>query len=126
MWSPRPMTERRGCGTCAGSARASSPSRDTWIGSSLRRSVPTEPMWSPRPPTSPLGVWDLRGPKPTFTSLEGHQGAVYSASFSPDGTRVVTASADTTARVWDLGGDKPTFVALGGHQGWVQSAVFSP
>jgi WD40 repeat protein len=31
----------------------------------------------------------------------GHTGEVYSAQWSPDGTRIVTASADHTARVWD-------------------------
>ena len=30
-----------------------------------------------------------------------HGGGVYSAGFSPNGKRVVTASADKTARVWD-------------------------
>lgn len=34
-------------------------------------------------------------------------GAVNSASFSPDGRRVVTASDDGTARVWDAGTGKP-------------------
>jgi WD40 repeat protein len=50
-------------------------------------------------------VWDLRGGQPSFV-LEGHQGPVNSASFSADGTHVVTASDDGTARVWD-GGEKP-------------------
>ena len=31
-----------------------------------------------------------------------HQGVVVSAAFSPDGTPVVTASGDKTARVWDV------------------------
>jgi hypothetical protein len=30
-----------------------------------------------------------------------HQGQVTAACFSPDGTRIVTASSDNTARVWD-------------------------
>jgi WD40 repeat protein len=46
------------------------------------------------------GVWDLRGPRPRFIALEGHEGRVDSASFSADGTHVVTASEDGTARVW--------------------------
>ena len=34
-------------------------------------------------------------------TLKGHTGAVTSASFSPDGSRIVTASVDRTAKVWD-------------------------
>ena len=30
-----------------------------------------------------------------------HEGPVTSAAFSPDGTRIVTASDDSTARLWD-------------------------
>ena len=30
----------------------------------------------------------------------GHEAAVLSAAFSPDGARIVTASYDSTARVW--------------------------
>ena len=59
------------------------------------------------------------------TTLAGHRGSVISASFSADGTHVVTASADKTARVWDLRGERPSFVALEGHQGPVISASFS-
>jgi WD40 repeat protein len=33
--------------------------------------------------------------------LGGHDGPVYSAAFSRDGSRIVTASADKTARIWD-------------------------
>jgi WD40 repeat protein len=33
--------------------------------------------------------------------LGGHQDRVRSAAFSPDGTRIVTASNDRTARIWD-------------------------
>jgi WD40 repeat protein len=33
--------------------------------------------------------------------LSGHGATVWSASYSPDGTRIVTASDDKTARIWD-------------------------
>jgi WD domain, G-beta repeat len=68
----------------------------------------------------------LLGEQPSFVVLEGHQGALNSAAFSPDGTRVVTASADRTARAWDLREKQPSFVALEGHRSMVNVAAFSP
>src|SRR5262249_10101333 len=46
-------------------------------------------------------------------------------AFSPDGTRVVTASRDKTAQVWDAVTGKPLTSPLQ-HQGSVVSAAFSP
>jgi hypothetical protein len=48
-----------------------------------------------------MRIWNAMTGQPIAT-LIGHQDAVLSAAFSPDGTRVVTASADTTARIWDI------------------------
>jgi tetratricopeptide (TPR) repeat protein len=72
-------------------------------------------------------VWDAKTGAEALT-LRGHTNwvrPVSSASFSPDGTRIVTASQDGTARVWDAktGAEALT---LQGHTGWVQSASFSP
>jgi WD40 repeat protein len=34
-------------------------------------------------------------------TLQGHTSGVESAVFNPDGSRVLTASRDRTARIWD-------------------------
>jgi hypothetical protein len=49
--------------------------------------------------------WEARRHLPLI-SVE-HQNTVCSAVFSPDGTRVVTASADKTAQVWDAATGQP-------------------
>ena len=50
---------------------------------------------------------------------------VTSAAFSPDGSRIVTASWDNTARIWDAATAKEIAV-LRGHDYCVSSAAFSP
>ena len=57
--------------------------------------------------------------------LRGHERSVNSAAFSPDGTRIVTASDDGTARVWQADGQGEP-VVLKGHESTVNSAAFSP
>lgn len=57
--------------------------------------------------------------------LIGHQSYVFTAVFSSDGTKVVTASADKTARVWDAGEGKEVAV-LRGHEEEVITAALSP
>ncbi len=58
-------------------------------------------------------------------TLSGHNSRIYSASFSPDGNHVVTASGDNSAKIWDVktGGLVAT---LRGHTAHVFSARFSP
>jgi WD40 repeat protein len=60
-------------------------------------------------------------------ALAGHTGGLYRAAFSPDGTRVVTASGypDNTARLWDAK-TGAALATLAGHTGPVYSAAFSP
>ncbi len=59
------------------------------------------------------------------TGRISHEDIVWSAAFSPDGTRIVTASEDKTARLWNV----TTGVQIGEplrHKDRVQSAAFSP
>jgi WD40 repeat protein len=54
------------------------------------------------------GDWSVsRGPLVKFSGtkvvpLRGHDNFVLSAAFSPDGTRIVSGSADKTSRIWDV------------------------
>jgi WD40 repeat protein len=60
-----------------------------------------------------------------LANLKAHISEVNSAVFSPDGTKVVTASYDKTAKIWEAttGRLLANFV---GHTSEVNSAVFSP
>ena len=69
-------------------------------------------------------VWDARTGT-LVLDLKGHTGAVLTASFSPDGTRIVTGSNDNTAKVWDARTGMP-LLELKGHTSEVLSATFSP
>src|SRR5262249_512150 len=69
-------------------------------------------------------IWDAASAN-EIAVLRGHDGSVYSAAFSPDGLRIVTASYDRTARIWDAPIAKEIAV-LRGHDSAVSSAAFSP
>ena len=55
----------------------------------------------------------------------GHEDALNSAVFSPDGQYILTASADQTARLWERESGKE-IITYRGHERSVNSAVFSP
>jgi WD40 repeat protein len=58
-------------------------------------------------------------------TLRGHTKEVSSVSWSPDGRRILTGSADETTKVWDA--DKGTEVlTLKGHTDRVRSVSWSP
>jgi WD domain, G-beta repeat len=58
--------------------------------------------------------------------LQGHEGSVWSAAYSPDGKRIITASSDATARLWDAETGKQIGEPLRGHADRLRSATFSP
>ena len=57
--------------------------------------------------------------------LKGHADTIFSAAFNSDGSRVVTASYDTTAIVWDAKTGE-IITRLTGHEAPVLDAKFSP
>ena len=58
-------------------------------------------------------------------TLAGHRDSVFSALYSPAGDRIVTSSADQTAKVW-AAGSETVLLTLEGHTGWVRSTDFRP
>ncbi len=81
----------------------------------------------PRPeeiPRVPEALYEVLDAPLTWIVFEGHSRAVADVSFSPDSTRIVTASADKTARVWDreTGEELRCFE----HEAAVTAASFSP
>jgi WD40 repeat protein len=59
-----------------------------------------------------------------LAQLQGHTNDVTSVVFSPDGSKILTASWDDTAKLWDLAGN--LLADLKGHTVNVNSALFSP
>jgi hypothetical protein len=50
-----------------------------------------------------LHVWNATTGQ-SLAQLSGHSGAVLGLAFAPDGKKLVSASADTTALIWDIAG----------------------
>ncbi|UVK55357.1 TIR domain-containing protein [Mesorhizobium sp. AR02] len=68
-------------------------------------------------------VWDVETGK--LVSSVSNRSTTNSVTFSPDGSKVLTASADEAARIWDA--NTGVLVAeLLGHSGPVRTALFSP
>jgi WD40 repeat protein/serine/threonine protein kinase len=58
-------------------------------------------------------------------TLRGHQGGIMDLAFSPDGTRLASASIDGTVKVWDATTGQEA-LTLRGHSSEVPSVAFSP
>jgi WD40 repeat protein/TPR repeat protein len=68
---------------------------------------------------------DIRAADLQLAVLSGHEAKVNSVAYSPDGTCVVTASNDKTARIWDAHTGIELAV-LSGHEDHVAFAAYSP
>jgi hypothetical protein len=69
-------------------------------------------------------VWDATTGREILT-LRGHTGPVNSVAFSPDGTRLASASDDQTVKLWDVTTGE-ALLTLQGHRGPVNYVAFSP
>ncbi|KAF7975669.1 hypothetical protein HWV62_8761 [Athelia sp. TMB] len=59
-------------------------------------------------------------------TFEGHTSAVWAAAYSPDGTRIASASADSTIRVWDTETGEAVGAPFKGHTAAIRSIAYSP
>ena len=58
-------------------------------------------------------------------TLQGHSNHVYSVSFSTDGTKVASGSADVKVKLWGVTSGE-CLQTLEGHSSWMMSVSFSP
>ena len=115
-WRRGVRTARRGYGTRP-AAESCSPSRGMRAWSIPCPGRRTGCGWRRGVGIGTAKVWDAAGGRELLT-LKGHTGAVRSLSWSPDGTRLATGSADGTAKVWDAAGGRE-LLTLTGHAGEV-------
>ena len=71
-----------------------------------------------------LHIWDV-ATSSLLGVVEGHNGSILSAVFSPAGQSVLSASDDGTAKTW-LAKSWECVLSLEGHEGMISGALFSP
>ncbi|MGH2510695.1 MAG: WD40 repeat domain-containing protein, partial [Ktedonobacteraceae bacterium] len=60
-----------------------------------------------------------------YATYEGHKGSVYALAWSPDGTRLASASRDTSVQIWQPA-DGAHHYTYTGHQSHVLALAWSP
>ena len=73
---------------------------------------------------STIKLWDAATGEELRT-LEGHQEAINTVNFSPDGKTIASGSDDKTIKLWNVASGKE-LRTFKGHQGHVYSVRFSP
>ncbi|MGA2709690.1 MAG: protein kinase domain-containing protein [Steroidobacteraceae bacterium] len=88
--------------------------------------VLTSSGFSPEHAPAAISVFqDVRVADLQLAVLSGHASVVNTAAYSPDGSRIVTASHDKSARIWDAR-TGTELAALSGHTDHVGFAAYSP
>ena len=71
-----------------------------------------------------IKVWDAASGKKLMT-LSGHKNTIWTMSYSPDGTRIVSGGKDKTIRIWDAA-TGAELMTLRGHGDWPLDPNLSP
>lgn len=74
--------------------------------------------------TPGIKLWSV-GDWKELKSFTGHIGTVWSISFSPNGSRLVSGSSDRTIKIWDVSNGEEV-ATLWGHLDSVRSVLYSP
>ncbi|CAE6420260.1 unnamed protein product [Rhizoctonia solani] len=82
--------------------------------------------WSYNPDRFTVQLWDVESRAATSGPFKGHTNNVKSVRFSPDGSRLVSGSEDSTIRVWDIERGITVIEPLSGHTQGVRSIALSP
>jgi WD40 repeat protein len=70
-------------------------------------------------------LWDVVSGR-LLERLKGHTDQVFDVSFSPNGSRLASASADRTVRLWDVVTGEQVGEPLLGHSAAVHAVMFDP
>ncbi|MGH8908290.1 MAG: hypothetical protein ACRD0K_17725 [Egibacteraceae bacterium] len=68
----------------------------------------------------------LEPPRESARLTTGDTNLIFDVAFSPDSTKLVSASADKTVRLWDVATGAPIGQPLTGHTDFVYGVAFSP
>jgi WD40 repeat protein len=74
------------------------------------------------------GSYEHDWPSPTQSKFaaSGHNGQVTALTFSPDGTELVSGSADATVRLWSADTGEALVEPHRGHRDWIIAVAFTP
>jgi WD40 repeat protein len=87
----------------------------------LRLAIGSEPD---DPTIGVVALYDA-GTGARLATLRGHTEPICSVAFSPDGSRLASASTDKTVKLWDVATGREAFT-LRGHASAVLCVAFSP
>ena len=85
---------------------------------------PHERHSTPKECKVPSGRWRECAVQEAIATIKAHEATILDLEFSPDGSKIASASADNTIKIWNLQGQLLT--TLEGHQGRIWDVAFSP